>query len=150
MCSETWKLCPAGHTYHLIKFWRNSDGNFFSPDLFFSSKFQMCFFKVKHSCPYLRNGWSTWCEIKRLCIGWALGELCDLDFWPHHDLNSLRPSDCIWRHRPGSTLAQVMACCLTAPSHYLNQCWLIISKVQLHSSDGNFTRDTSVISVTKN
>ena len=24
----------------------------------------------------------------------------------------------------GSTLAQVMACCLTAPSHYLNQCWL--------------------------
>ena len=24
----------------------------------------------------------------------------------------------------GSTLVQVMACCLTAPSHYLNQCWL--------------------------
>ena len=43
--------------------------------------------------------------------------------------NSLRPSDTIWRHRSGSTLAQVMACCLTAPSHYLNQCWLIISKV---------------------
>ena len=34
--------------------------------------------------------------------------------------------------RSGSTLAQVMACCLTAPSHYLNQCWLIISKIQLH------------------
>ena len=46
-----------------------------------------------------------------------------------HFLNSLRPSDAIWRHRSGSTLAQVMACCLTAPSHYLNQCWLIISKV---------------------
>ena len=28
----------------------------------------------------------------------------------------------------GSKLAQVMACCLTAPSHYLNQCWLIMSK----------------------
>ena len=27
------------------------------------------------------------------------------------------------------TLAQVMACCLMAPSHYLNQCWLIISEV---------------------
>ena len=26
-----------------------------------------------------------------------------------------------------STLAQVMACCLMAPSHYLNQCWLIRS-----------------------
>ena len=50
-----------------------------------------------------------------------------------------------WRHRSGSTLAQVMACCLTAPSHYLNQCWLIISEIQLHSSDGNFTRNTSVI-----
>ena len=39
-------------------------------------------------------------------------------------------SDALWRHRPGSTLAQLMACCLRAPCHYLNQCWLIISKVQ--------------------
>ena len=38
-----------------------------------------------------------------------------------------------------------MACCPTAPSHYLNQCWLIISKVQRHSSQGNFTIDTSAI-----
>ena len=27
-----------------------------------------------------------------------------------------------WRHGAGSTLAQAMACCLTAPRHYLNQC----------------------------
>ena len=27
-----------------------------------------------------------------------------------------------------------MACCLTAPSHYLNQCWLIISEIPWHSS----------------
>ena len=37
-----------------------------------------------------------------------------------------------WLHmatqRSGSTLAQVMACCLTTPSHYLNQWWLIISE----------------------
>ena len=33
----------------------------------------------------------------------------------------------------GSTLAQEMACCLMAPSHYLNQCWLI-SEVEWHSS----------------
>ena len=45
-------------------------------------------------------------------------------------INSLRPSEAIWRHRCGSTLAQVMACCLMAPSHYLNQCWLVISEVQ--------------------
>ena len=44
-------------------------------------------------------------------------------------INSLWPGDAIWWHRSGSTLAQVMACCLTAPSHYLNQCWLIISRV---------------------
>ena len=60
-------------------------------------------------------------------------------------LNSLRPSDTIWRHGSGSTLAQVMACCLMAPSHYLNQCWLIISKVLWLSCRGNFTRDASII-----
>ena len=32
----------------------------------------------------------------------------------------------IWCQGSGSTLAQVMAYCLTAPSHYLNQCWLVI------------------------
>ena len=49
--------------------------------------------------------------------------------------HTLWPNDAIWGHRSGSTLAQVMACCLTAPSHYLNQCWLIISKVLWHSSE---------------
>ena len=44
-------------------------------------------------------------------------------------VNSLWSGDAIWWHRTGSTLDQVMAWCLTAPSHYLNQCWLIISKV---------------------
>ena len=55
----------------------------------------------------------------------------------------LRPSDAILRQKSGSTLAKVMAWCLTAPSHYLNQYWLIISKVLWHSSVGNFIRDTS-------
>ena len=45
-------------------------------------------------------------------------------------VNSLWPNDAIWRHRSWSTLAQVMACCLMAPSHYLNQCWLIVNKDQ--------------------
>ena len=60
----------------------------------------------------------------------------------HLHFNSLGPSGAIWWQRSGSTLAQVMACCLTAPSHYLNQCWLIISKVEWHSFKGKFTRDT--------
>ena len=42
--------------------------------------------------------------------------------------------------RSGPTLAQVMACCLTAPSHYLNQCWLIIIEVHRHSPWRNFMR----------
>ena len=43
--------------------------------------------------------------------------------------NSLWLIDVIWRQGSRSTLAQVKACCLTATSHYLNQFWLIISKV---------------------
>ena len=55
--------------------------------------------------------------------------------------NSFWSSDAIWRHRSGSTLTQVMACCLTvltAPSHYLNQCWLVISEVPWHSPESKF------------
>ena len=55
-------------------------------------------------------------------------------------INSLWPNDAIWRHGTGSTLAQVMACCLMAPSHYLSQCWLIISKVLCHSLEGIIMR----------
>ena len=53
-------------------------------------------------------------------------------------VNSLWPSDTEWWHRAGSTLAQVMAWCLTAPSHYLNQCWLI-REALWHSPEINFT-----------
>ena len=42
-------------------------------------------------------------------------------------------SNTIWWYRSGSTLAQVMACCLMAPSHYLNQCWLNINWIPHHS-----------------
>ena len=45
-------------------------------------------------------------------------------------VNSLEPSGTIWRYRSGSTLAQLLACCLMVPSHYLKQCWLIINEIQ--------------------
>ena len=38
-----------------------------------------------------------------------------------------------------------MACCLTAPSHYLNQCWLLIHDVEWQSPESNTTRDTLTI-----
>ena len=58
-------------------------------------------------------------------------------------LNFLWPSDAIWHQKSLPTLVQVMACCLTAPNHQLNQCWFIISEVQCQSPEGHFTNDKS-------
>ena len=55
-------------------------------------------------------------------------------------INAMWPSDATWWQRSGSILAQVMACCLTTPSHYLNQHWLIISEDLQHSPEVNFTQ----------
>ena len=55
-------------------------------------------------------------------------------------------SEVICQRRSGSTSAQVMACCLTVPSHHLNQYWLIIKTVLWHLSVANFTKDTSAVS----
>ena len=54
--------------------------------------------------------------------------------WYELILNSLWPS--VWCLRACSTLAQVMAYCLTTPRHYLNQCWLAIgvSEILWYSS----------------
>ena len=65
-------------------------------------------------------------------------------------INSLWPGDAIWRHKSGSTLVQVMACCLTAPSHYLNQCWPVISEVPWHSAKSNFPVRAQAIFCLKN
>ena len=62
-------------------------------------------------------------------------------------IDSLWPSDVTWRHRFGSTLAEVMAWCLTAPSHYMNKCWLIISKVLCQSSNGIIIRKSEDINM---
>ena len=41
-------------------------------------------------------------------------------------VNSLWPGDAIWCHRSGSTLNQIMACCLTgAVSHKTHELWII-------------------------
>ena len=37
-----------------------------------------------------------------------------------------------------------MVCCLTAPSHYLSQCWLPISEDLWHSSEANLTASTQI------
>ena len=50
-------------------------------------------------------------------------------------INSLSCSEDISQHISGSILAQVMACCLTAPSRYLNQCLFLMSEVLWHSPE---------------
>ena len=65
--------------------------------------------------------------------------------------NLLWPSDAIWWHRSWSTLSQVMACCLTAPSHYLNQCWLIISEAfncGIHPRASSLEMPETVLAIT--
>ena len=46
--------------------------------------------------------------------------------------NSLCHSDATWWHKSKSTLLQVMDCCLKAPSHYLNQYWLLMKYCGIH------------------
>ena len=92
-------------------------------------------FKRHFTLPYCVIVWLFKLNIEETSIVFTLQKVwwSGCPAWPPPQLNSLWPNDAIWRQRSGSTLAQVMACCLTAPSHYLNQCWLIISEVQWHS-----------------
>ena len=66
-------------------------------------------------------------------------------YW-HGRVNSLWPSDAIWRLRSGSTSAQahVTTDCPTAPSHCLNRWWIFISTVRWHSPEGNLAANACV------
>ena len=44
-------------------------------------------------------------------------------------------------------MVQVMAWCLTAPNHYLNQCWLLISDGQWHSPEISLALTASALSI---
>ena len=55
-------------------------------------------------------------------------------------MSSSRPSDATCRQRSGSTLTQIMACCLTVLSHYLHQSLLIIDEARWQSLGDNFKR----------
>ena len=54
----------------------------------------------------------------------------------HQDVLYHRQLDCYFIE---SASAKVMACCMTAPSHYLNQYWLITKDFLCNSSESNFT-----------
>ena len=59
----------------------------------------------------------------------------------------LWPSVIISWHRSESTLAKVIACCLTAPSHYLNQCWILNNEILWHSLESNFKTSTEALNL---
>ena len=54
-------------------------------------------------------------------------------YWAHCSLITL------FYDISGSTIDQVMGCCLTTPSYYLNQFWLIISEVLWYLPEGKTT-----------
>ena len=88
------------------------------------------------------------------CVMFQRSELFRADttfsriLWPIHKFsNSLWPCYAKWWQRSCFTLAQVMACCLAAPSHYLNQCWLFINGVLWHSPKTNFSGRSQDISL---
>ena len=57
-------------------------------------------------------------------------------------VNGLWSSVAMRQHKSVSTLAQVLACCLRAPSHYLDQYWFIINMALWHSpEEDNFTQN---------
>ena len=105
-------------------------------------------FQVDPQTPRPETSWtrvSPWLPTQNICQVSDGAEHHEDDMSKMDWFHSLWPSDTIWPHQSGSTLAQVMACCRTASSHYLNQCCLIISKVRWHSYEGSFTKDTSAI-----
>ena len=57
-------------------------------------------------------------------------------------VNLRAPTEAIWQHRSRSTMAQVMDCCQAAPSHYLNQFWLLIINFLWHPHESNFMAST--------
>ena len=73
-----------------------------------------------------------YCSVK-----WLRKQCCEND---KKFINSLWPSDTICRHKSRSKFAQIMACRLRAPTHYLNQRWLISN--MMTSSNGNIFRVT--------
>ena len=59
-------------------------------------------------------------------------------------VDTLAIMDPIWCHGIWSTLRQVMACCLTATSHYLKQCWHITTDVPWYSPGDSFTGNVDI------
>ena len=89
--------------------------------------------------PAIKRPWNIEIVTKRSAVGIYIQKSVA------STVNSLWPSDAKRRHRSESTLTQVMTWCLTAQSHYLNQCCLTMNEVLRHSTEGSFTGNAQEI-----
>ena len=144
--------CVESSPENHFKFLDKINGVVWTPEIIFSSHdYHHAFPLVMHpTCapppPAWRHAPVSYCNlgpggkdafwvINLPGIWWNLHQCCtkmNINLWTSTGaigINSLWPSDAIWWQRSRSTLAQVMACCLTAPSHYMNHYWLIIHEV---------------------
>ena len=64
------------------------------------------------------------------------------DFFSHF-IYSLCPSEAIWCHKTRSTLVQVIARSLMAPSHYLNQFWLLVKWIRWNKLEWSSNHNTN-------
>ena len=137
--------------YFWLHFWLNKSARHHMPTVWYADHisihrhwFIICiniiqiFILQKYPC------WHESSSVRPNVIHYMSTSGTDLSF-PSPQMQLLTPIDAIWRHGTWTTLVQIMICCLTAPSHYLNQCWLIPSQAQWHFYEGCFTTDASAI-----
>ena len=101
---------------------------------------ELCFFNLKSKKNYIIINKILCCRTYSYVANEAVSRTSGLHF--SVIVYSLWPCDAIWRPRSGSKLAQVMACCLTEPNHYLNQSWPITNAIAWHSFDRYCTGNT--------
>ena len=127
-CTAVCKLpgCVEGHpwlskptlSFCQLKPQEQTSVNFYPKYKTFHSRKCIWKYRLRNGGHFVHGRWVKVVEfLLEVCIalGYSGDDLC----WTY--LNSLWPTNAIW-HRSRSTLAQVMVCCLTAPSHYPNQC----------------------------
>ena len=110
--------------------------------------------EIQKNSPWLLNWEAQWAEDSVVGYTWRspliriLWNQEIIIFGIHLRLSTSSLTHCglvmPWRHRSWSTMVQVMACCLTAPSHYLIQYWLLVREVLWHSPESNFTMSDQV------
>ena len=124
------------------KLWTHTPQNMYSTVLYFC-----VWVMISLNCDVIsisetgpRSAWWPSCAI----CGWSANPPGGRLIEKCYKFNSLMPSDAIWRQGYWTSLAQVMACRLTAPIHYLKQCWLIVNCTLRNKLWWNFNQNSNI------